>query len=124
MAGVAASPAQLASLRRAVHRAVRCICIPTGLLRAPRAAAAAAACTIKLVCVGVAHIAAYESNLAMSLPADNGTESQVCASSRKKERAEREAVTIPAYVAFAVAHATHCCTKAVCVQHAHVLAWC
>ena len=36
----------------------------------------------------------------------------------------REAVTIPAYVALAVAHATHCCTKAVCVQHAHVLAWC
>ena len=34
----------------------------------------------------------------------------------------REAVTIPAYVAFAVAHATHCCTEAICVQHAHVLA--
>ena len=28
----------------------------------------------------------------------------------------REAVTIPACVAFAVAHATHCCTKAACVH--------
>ena len=52
-----------------------------------RAAAAAAAPTMGVVCVGVAHAAAPESNLRMSRPAERGTESPVCARSRKKERA-------------------------------------
>ena len=53
-----------------------------------RAAAAAAACTMNVVCVAVSHVAASDSNLLMSLPADNGTESPVCASLLKKERAD------------------------------------
>ena len=43
----------------------------------PRAAAAAAACTMKVTCVGVAHVAASESNLWISRPAERGTESPV-----------------------------------------------
>ena len=41
-------------------------------LAAPRAAAAAAACTIKVACVGVAHVAASESNFWMSRLAERG----------------------------------------------------
>ena len=51
-------------------------------------AAAAAACTMKVTCVGVAHVAASESNLWISRPAERGTESPVCARSRRKERAD------------------------------------
>ena len=40
------------------------------------------------VWVGVSHVAASDWNLTMSLPAYKGTESPVCASSRKKERAD------------------------------------
>ena len=53
-----------------------------------RAAAAAAAWTMKLVCVAVSHVAASDSNLSTSLPAHKGTESPVCASLRKRERAD------------------------------------
>ena len=53
-----------------------------------RAAAAAAAWTMNVVWVAVSHVAASDWNLTMSLPAYKGTESPVCASSRKKERAD------------------------------------
>ena len=52
------------------------------------AASVCVACTMKLVCVGVAHVAASESNFCMSRPAERGTASPVCARSRKKDRAE------------------------------------
>ena len=40
------------------------------------------------VCVDVSHVAASDSNFLMSLPADSGAKSPVCASMRKKERAD------------------------------------